>query len=65
MLKLMLNIFVTSLMTYLLNMFTIDDKVLIFALRVDKGWSARKNDERISWKKLETKLFEQINKENR
>ena len=52
-------------MTYLLNMFTTDDKVFIFALRVDKGWSAQKMTDRISWKKLETKFFEQINKENR
>jgi len=52
-------------MMYLLNMFMTDDKVLIFAPRVDKGWYARKNDERISWKKLETNFFEPINKENR
>jgi len=29
-------------MMYLLNMFATDDKVLIFALLVDKGWGARK-----------------------
>jgi len=29
-------------MAYLLNMFTNDDKVLIFALRVDKRWGAWK-----------------------
>jgi len=31
-----------SFTTYLLNMFTTDDKVLISALRVDKGSGARK-----------------------
>jgi len=29
-------------MTYLLNTFTTDYKILIFALRVDKEWGARK-----------------------
>jgi len=29
-------------MTYLLNMFMTDNKVLIFALQVDKGWGACK-----------------------
>jgi len=39
-------------------MFTSEDKVLIFAMWVDKGWDAWKNDEQISCKKLEAKFSE-------
>jgi len=46
--------------TCLINVFTSDDKVVIFALRIDKG-GAHENDERISWNKLKAMLSEQIN----
>jgi len=52
-------------MTYLLNMFTTDDKVLIFALRVDKGWDARKMMNEFLGRNWNSKFFEQINTENR
>jgi len=46
-------------------MFMTDNKVLIFALRVDKGWGARKMMSEFPGRNWKLKFFEQINKESR
>jgi len=39
-------------------MFASGDKGLISALQIEKGWGARKNYERISWKEMKGKFSE-------
>jgi len=42
------------LIKYLIKMFKFDNKVLMVALLVDKGWNAKK--EQKCWKKIEEKF---------